>query len=328
MRREPWTNDEVLSTKFGRLTVIEIIPTKEGRYKKCKELVCKCDCGNIVHARFPNVTSGNTTSCGCYERERISKRTRIPVVGQRFGMLVVLSEGDYDSKSSTRYAICRCDCGNTVKKSLRDLRRGATRSCGCLRSKVSSERSAEDLTGQTFGELTAIKRVEDFVSVTGERRTQWLFKCSCGKEVKALPINVKRGFTKSCGHLGKSKAEFDIAKYLNENNIQYQMNYKFEDLINPLTHYKLVFDFVFTNSNDELIVVEHQGVQHYYKDSRNSDFGFMQRKFTDKIKKDYCKTHNIKFYETFYNEDYIEHLKQILNENGIIASTEEEIQNG
>lgn len=49
-----------------------------------------------------------------------------------------------------------------------------------------------DLTGQTFGQLTVKKYV-------GQRR--WLCRCSCGKETVVFAANLTRGHTKSCGCL-------------------------------------------------------------------------------------------------------------------------------
>jgi len=34
---------------------------------------CRCDCGDEVDARGNNLTSGRTTSCGCYNRERVAE---------------------------------------------------------------------------------------------------------------------------------------------------------------------------------------------------------------------------------------------------------------
>lgn len=37
-----------------------------------------------------------------------------------------------------------------------------------------------DLTGQKFGRLTVIKRVEDAITENGNKFTQWLCNCDCG----------------------------------------------------------------------------------------------------------------------------------------------------
>ena len=58
----------------------------------------------------------------------------------------------------------------------------------------------EDLSGQRFGDLTVIKRCEDYVSIKGVHRTQWLCMCNCGRKTKIIGRDIKNGKTKSCGH--------------------------------------------------------------------------------------------------------------------------------
>lgn len=53
----------------------------------------------------------------------------------------------------------------------------------------------EDLTGQQFGELTVVKRID---------RKTWECKCSCGKVTTAYVYRLKNGGKKSCGCLSKS----------------------------------------------------------------------------------------------------------------------------
>jgi hypothetical protein len=57
------------------------------------------------------------------------------LTGQRFGRLVVLKPSPR-TVGKHHYWECRCDCGNTIMAIGNNLRRGVTRSCGCLRSEV------------------------------------------------------------------------------------------------------------------------------------------------------------------------------------------------
>ena len=56
-----------------------------------------------------------------------------------------------------------------------------------------------DLTGQTFGRLTVIERVQDHITKGGKHLVQWLCKCECGNHAVVLSANLKNGITKSCG---------------------------------------------------------------------------------------------------------------------------------
>lgn len=53
-----------------------------------------------------------------------------------------------------------------------------------------------DLTGERFGELTVIKRVDNIGGHSG-----WLCDCSCGKQIKAPSNKLRAGAVVSCGHL-------------------------------------------------------------------------------------------------------------------------------
>jgi hypothetical protein len=52
------------------------------------------------------------------------------LIGQRFGRLTVISEGK--TRGYYKYYLCKCDCGNEKEIYEANLRRGLTKSCGCL----------------------------------------------------------------------------------------------------------------------------------------------------------------------------------------------------
>jgi len=72
----------------------------------------------------------------------------IDLTGQRFGRLTVLERAEnykqyldcgwYTTKATW---LCRCDCGTECIVIGANLRRGSTRSCGCLRSEKLRERA-------------------------------------------------------------------------------------------------------------------------------------------------------------------------------------------
>jgi len=116
----------------------------------------------------------------------------IDLTGQRFDKLVVIER--VKSTKRTRW-LCKCDCGNMIDVDASNLKRTDIRhSCGCAKKEALSGRYLQDITGQSFGRLSAIKCVEH-----GSQNTKWLCKCSCGKEVVVLYGSLVHGTTKSCG---------------------------------------------------------------------------------------------------------------------------------
>lgn len=55
--------------------------------------------------------------------------------GQRFGRLVVVKEVGRTKSGQAKW-LCKCDCGNTKVIGSDNLRRGVTKSCGCIRKEM------------------------------------------------------------------------------------------------------------------------------------------------------------------------------------------------
>jgi hypothetical protein len=52
--------------RYGRLTIIKEVEKKGDK----RQVLCKCDCGIEIIARFTNIRFGTTNSCGCYKIEQ------------------------------------------------------------------------------------------------------------------------------------------------------------------------------------------------------------------------------------------------------------------
>lgn len=109
--------------------------------------------------------------------------------GMTFGELEVLEYvGDLNYR-------CLCSCGAETIVNGSNLLTGHTKSCGHLKE--------NDITGQTFGRLKALKRAES--QKQGEQmRSMWLCECQkCGKFVTVRQDLLVRGITRSCGCLAE-----------------------------------------------------------------------------------------------------------------------------
>lgn len=132
-------------SRFGKLTAIErsedyITPT--GR--RLVTWKCQCECGNIISVFSSNLTSGNTSSCGCITHDP-AKNMR-DLTGSRFGWLLVIERDEsYISSNGKKKAkwICQCDCGNITSVLACNLISGKIRSCGCYSREINSQRMKE-----------------------------------------------------------------------------------------------------------------------------------------------------------------------------------------
>ena len=75
-----------------------------------------------------------------------------------------------------------------------------------------------DLTGQRFGRLVVIERVEDYVSPKGHHRPSWLCQCDCGCTKKVTGSALKRHNTRSCGCLHKEMVAKNIGIIIKNNS--------------------------------------------------------------------------------------------------------------
>lgn len=67
-----------------------------------------------------------------------------------------------------------------------------------------------DLSGQKFGYLSVIKRIENRISAAGYSRVQYLCKCDCGREVNVDAAQLRKGHKKSCSQCKLSRGFKDL----------------------------------------------------------------------------------------------------------------------
>ena len=65
--------EDLTGKKFNRLTVLGLGERNSNNQIQWK---CKCKCGNIILATTTYLKTGHTKSCGCYNKEKASKRLK------------------------------------------------------------------------------------------------------------------------------------------------------------------------------------------------------------------------------------------------------------
>lgn len=113
----------------------------------------------------------------------------IDITGQKFNKLTALK---YNSQ--TRKWICQCECGNKVEVESWNLRKGHTKSCGCLRHQPAYNRI--DMTGQRFGRVIVLELIG---YNTPGHDSKWKCKCDCGTIFITGGNGLRSGKCQSCG---------------------------------------------------------------------------------------------------------------------------------
>ena len=110
-------------------------------------------------------------------------------VGDTFGRWSVLKE--ITETEREKKWLCRCECGTEREVLERSLIYGGSKSCGCGKN---LNRKIRDLTGQKFGELTVISRIEE----KRKGGVWWLCKCDCGEDYEVLGTLLINGRRTRC----------------------------------------------------------------------------------------------------------------------------------
>lgn len=132
---------------------------------------------------------------------------RASLVGQRFGRLTAT---ELVTSEPATYR-CVCDCGGEKDALEKYLRKGITRSCGCLQKDAAAahRRSlTDDLEGQRFHDLVVLRRIP------GEdgKHDRWRCRCDCGREHEALSAHqLRSGAVRRCAVCSKAAGAARIA---------------------------------------------------------------------------------------------------------------------
>lgn len=181
---------DILGKRFGILTVIEDSGQRKGNSVLWR---CRCDCGGEILAVRHRLVNGTVQSCGCASKP--ARQSVTDLINQRFGMLTVQEDSGLRTGNNLIRWRCQCDCGGEILATRPQLVSGNVASCGCVPRQYASKRHAEDLTGQQFGRLTALRRAEN----DKYGKVCWLCRCSCGNEAVVQALMLKSGKTQSCG---------------------------------------------------------------------------------------------------------------------------------
>lgn len=204
------------------------------------------------------------------------------LVGQRFGHLEVKKDTGKRIHRSIIWE-CLCDCGNIHEVSSNNLNSGNVNSCGKMECPY--HKTYKDLTGKTFGKLTAIKPT----TMKDGSHMYWLCICECGNTHEVASNHLQSGSVQSCGCIKTSIGEMNIQKVLEDNNIVYMKEYSFSDLKNKKV---LRFDFAIIENSQVVRLIEFDGIQHF-KEQDYFTHNLTETKNNDNIKNEYCKANNI-----------------------------------
>lgn len=125
---------DLIGKKIHELTILERLKKNNRIYYKVK-----CSCGKEFETRRDSVISGRTKSCG-----HLTQFKGDNLEDESFGRLKVIKNVGINKEGRQLWE-CICDCGNKTVVGTSKLKKGTTRSCGCIRSELarSNEKNLE-----------------------------------------------------------------------------------------------------------------------------------------------------------------------------------------
>lgn len=228
---------------------------------------------------------------------------------------------------SEYYWKCLCECGKHIVVLSSVLSRGDTQSCGCLQAEESARRAKSriiDITGQRFGALTVVRRIE--VDSTDYGKGLWECKCDCGNNKQVEGYYLRKGMITSCGCLKQSKYELYVSRFLDAHGLSapehFVLQKRFNDL-HGLGYGLLSYDFALYDKGKLYLLIECQGKQHYEPVEM---FGgieqFKKQQEHDRLKREFARKLGVTLLEIPYSEDTYEKIAKLLS-NYIIVSRDE-----
>lgn len=240
--------------------------------------------------------------------------------GMRFGDWEVI-ERDYNptSKQHSTFWFCKCyRCGKTYSVSRDGLVTGKSSCCNhCKGEKIRDKAEEKGLNvwrvGDRFGFLTVLKSA----GTKGRSHSYVMCQCDCGNIVNVRVEHLRgqgtRGRTISCGCVSQSSGELKITQLLENNNIDFQSQYRIKEF-----NISAPFDFAIFKNDKLLGLIEYDGEQHFESvDFFGGEENLKLQQERDERKNKWCKENNIKLVRIPYT-DYdiinIEYLKNIFPE--------------
>lgn len=277
-----WENNGFISSKGNNVKNKDLWEKIIPFYKKSSIILKKvpghrdCYFNNFIDSLVVTMSSSKTED----------------LTGKKFGKLQVLQLwGNYFTNNQhTTFWKCKCECGNEAIVAHTNLHSKQTTSCG-----ECNKQNHKDLTNSLFGFLEPL----NYVGVSNDHYALWKCKChNCGNNTIVSSRALKQGQI-SCGCI-KSKGETKISKILNEHNINFIREYKFNDLIDKKS---LKFDFAIFKNNKLYCLIEYQGIQHFKTSTGWSTKEHLElTQYHDNMKREYCEKNGIKMIEIPYTD--------------------------
>lgn len=223
--------------------------------------------------------------------------------GMQFGSWTVI-ERDYNptSKQHSTFWFCKCGlCGEVYSVSRDSLVKGQSGCCNkCKGEKIRQKAKERGLNSWYKGDRFGLLEIIESAGVKGHH-SYVKCKCDCGNIINVRVEHLKgqnHGKTISCGCATQSSGELKITNILEDNNIDFQSQYRIKEF-----NISSPFDFAIFKEKQLIGLIEFDGEQHFRAVACwGGEEQLKLQQERDKRKDDWCKENNIRLVRIPYTE--------------------------
>lgn len=117
---------DLTGQRFGLWFVVK---RSENNWRGCARWECLCECGSIKIIDGGSLTTGNSKSCGCYQKD---------IKGRKFNRWTAVKKVGVNKRGNSVWE-CVCECGNVRNIERSSLITGNSKSCGCYQKELLRE---------------------------------------------------------------------------------------------------------------------------------------------------------------------------------------------
>lgn len=110
-------------------------------------------------------------------------------IGDILGHWEIIGDSDKKGYNNSTYVKCKCVCGKIKDVDIHNLKRGLSKSCGCIKP-ISPRKYIPINIGDHFGKLTIIEKNKN------SGKNCWKCKCECGNMTNTSGYRLTNGMTK------------------------------------------------------------------------------------------------------------------------------------
>lgn len=273
------------------------------KFKNTKSLMkFKCKCGNPFETTFERFRLHKRQCDECGRKMMVEKQKLSYEEVKTFIENAGCELLDEEFNNTKEKLHLKCSCGEPFEKSFEKFKSVAQCCPKCSYEKISNDQTFTYEFVKTFVEENSNCKLtsQEYNSISDYLN----FECECGEPFSTTFSSFRHNNQRSCKKCSnsQSKGEQIIELFLKENNLKYETQFKFDDLLAKNNRQKLRFDFA-VFKDERINLIEFDGKQHFQEvEYFGGNEAFETLKYNDNNKNEYCKLNNLNLIRIPYFE--------------------------